>query len=80
MDDNSSNSVTPHPQSLNSNMIIETKENVSNNDHVGSIFVQNTPKIPPFYVSMKMFDKVSYYFLINGGSSPNALSKLSWRS
>jgi hypothetical protein len=37
---------------------------------------RNPVKNPPFYVSMKIMDKIAHYCLIDGGSGPNVMSRI----
>jgi len=42
---------------------------------IASVQSSYNPKNPPFYVSMKIMDKISHCCLIDGGSGPNVISK-----
>jgi hypothetical protein len=37
---------------------------------------RNPVKNPPFYVSIKIMDKIAHFCLIDGGSGPNVMSRI----
>lgn len=60
----------------NSNVsIIEIEQETDHKEVIGTITTYKQPKNPPFYISMKIVDKIAHCCLINGGSRPNVMSK-----
>ena len=47
--------------------------------HVNKLGVnnfRNSVKNPPFYICVKIMDRITHFFLIDGASDPSAMSKI----
>jgi hypothetical protein len=58
------------------NLFEEPKEDDSTVNKIGVNNFRNTAKNPPFYISVKIMDKIAGCFLIDGGSGPSVMSKI----
>jgi hypothetical protein len=58
------------------NLFEELKEEDSTVNKIGVNNFRNPVKNPPFYISVKIMDKISHCFLIDGGSIPSVMSKI----
>lgn len=69
---------TPVSKDVNkpsSSNFINEQDLTDNPDEIlASVQAPYSPKNPPFYISMKIMDKISHYCLIDGGSRPNVIS------
>jgi len=66
-----------HPKTFTISSLIENE--YEEELHVNKLVVhkpRNPVKNPPFYVSMKIMDKLAHYCVIDGGSGPNAMSRI----
>jgi ribonuclease HI len=59
-----------------SNLFEESKEEDSTVNKIGVNNFRNPVKNPPFYISVKIMDKIAHCFLIDGGSGPSVMSKI----
>jgi hypothetical protein len=58
------------------NLFEYSKEEDSTVNGIGVNNFRNPVKIPPFYISLKIMDKISHCFLIDGGSGPSVMYKI----
>ena len=59
-----------------SNLSKEVNEEDSSINKVGVHKFRYPVKNSPFYISIKIMDKIVHYFLIDGGSGPSVMSKI----
>ena len=58
------------------NLFEELKEEDSTVNKIGVNNFRNPVKNPPFYISIKIMDKIAHCFLIDGGFGPSVMSKI----
>jgi ribonuclease HI len=58
------------------NLFEESKEEDSTVNKIGVNNFRNPVKKTPFYISVKIMDKIAHCFLIDGGSGPSVMSKI----
>jgi hypothetical protein len=58
------------------NLFEESKEEDSTVNKIGVNNFRNPVTNPPFYISVKIMDKIAHCFLIDGGSGPSVMSKI----
>jgi hypothetical protein len=58
------------------NLFEDSKEEDSIVNRIGVNNFRNPVKIPHFYISVKIMDKIAHCFLIDGGSGPSVMSKI----
>jgi ribonuclease HI len=58
------------------NIFEESKEEDSTVNRIGVNNFRNRIKKNPFYISIKIMEKITHYFLIDGDSSPSVMSKI----
>jgi ribonuclease HI len=58
------------------NLCEETKEEDPTVNKIGVNNFRHLVKNPPFFIFVKIMDKIAHFFLINGGSSPSVMSKI----
>jgi hypothetical protein len=58
------------------NLFEESKEEDSTVNRIGVNNFRNPVKKNPFYISVKIMDKIAHCFLIDGGSGPSVMSKI----
>ena len=56
--------------------MVDFEEQYSEREVNAAFLSRLEPKYPPFYVSMKIMGKIVHSYLIDGGSSPNIMSKV----
>jgi hypothetical protein len=59
-----------------SNLFEDSKEEDSTVNKIGVNNFRNPVKNPPFYISVKIMDKIAHCFLIDGGSGPSVMYKI----
>jgi len=64
------------PRPTQSANIVDFEEQYSEREVNATIPSRPEPKYPPFYVSIKIMWKIAHSCLIDGGSSPNIMSKV----
>jgi hypothetical protein len=58
------------------NIFEESKEEDSTVNKIGKNNFRKPVKIPPFYISIKIMEKIAHCCLIDSGSGPSAMSKI----
>jgi hypothetical protein len=58
------------------NLFEDSKEEDSTINRIGVNNFRNPVKNPPFYISVKIMDKIAHCCLIDGGSGPTVMSKI----
>jgi hypothetical protein len=62
--------------SIVANISKEVSKEDSSVNKVGVHNFRNPIKNPPFYISIKIMDKITHCFLIDGGAVPSVMSKI----
>jgi hypothetical protein len=62
--------------SITANLSEEAKEEDSTVNKIGVNNFRHPLKNPPFFIFVKIMDKIAHCFLIDGGSGPSVMSKI----